>query len=139
MFTNNKTNAILKAARLDERRVRASFKKRRDEIATARRAKVQAALKKEEELKAKKLQQLEQYTNDIIDFGLWQSEQAVDDELASSTLDSMASKVKPLKFVSMFCIRMLDPLWQGSKCSRCRRLSPLEHVSRRHGRNWLLM
>ena len=100
MFANNKTNAwleekdastqqaILKAASLDVRRVRASFKKRRDEIATARRAKVQAALKKE--LEAKKLQQLEQYTNDIIDFGLWQNEQAVDDELASSTLDSVA-------------------------------------------------
>ena len=53
MFANNKTNAwleekdastqqaILKAASLDVRRVRASFKKRQDEIATARRVKVQ--------------------------------------------------------------------------------------------------
>ena len=102
MFANNKTNAwleendastqlaILKAASLDVRRVRASFKKRQEEIATARTAKVQAALKKEEEMKAKKLQQLEQYTNDIIDLGLLQSEQAVDDELASSTLDSLS-------------------------------------------------
>ena len=59
--------AILKAASLDVKRVRASFAIRREEIVTARRAKVQAALKKTEELKARKLQQLEQYTNDIIE------------------------------------------------------------------------
>ena len=47
---------------------------------------MQAALKKAEELKARKLQQLEQYTNDIIEFGLWQSKKVVDEELESPTL-----------------------------------------------------
>ena len=58
---------------------------------------MQAALKKAEELKAKKLKQLELYTNDIIKFGLWYSEKAVDQDLESKTLGTVASKINALK------------------------------------------
>ena len=107
---------------LDVKRVRASFAKRREEIVTARRAKVQAALKKAEELKAKKLQQLEQYTNDIIEFGLWQSEKAVDEELvrAKHCQPKRTSCLPTTRLVPGFKGRMRAPSRQSSRqLSRC--------------------
>ena len=56
---------------------------------------MQEVLKKQEERKARKLQQLESYTSDIIDVGLWQSSQEVDTQLASH--HSSAAKVSALK------------------------------------------
>ena len=54
----------------------------------------------QEEHKARKLQQLESYTSDTIDVGLWQSSQEVDTRLAShhSNADKVSAPKAQIRF-----------------------------------------
>lgn len=90
MFCHNKTlqwlqtkNAkdkceLLSAARRDVKKVRSLFLLRRTEIEERRKLLLREKFAAAEEREKRRVQKLENYTNDIIDWGLWQSVQDVD-------------------------------------------------------------
>ena len=85
---------ILHAARKSTRHVRKQFKERQLEIQAARRGGVLHKLGEAEEIKRRCIQKLEQYTLDIMYWGLWEGEHEVDEYLAS--LQSKSDKLKSL-------------------------------------------
>ena len=74
---------LLSEASKAVRKTRKCFKERQQSIQKARRAAVAEIMRKQEELTLKRLRKKEQQTADIVYWGLWQTEQQVDDALAS--------------------------------------------------------
>ena len=107
MYTHNKTGewltgksekeqeALLITARKQVPKLRQQFKLRQKKLFETRQALIFEKMKKTEESKTRKLRSLENMTNDIVFYGLWQSEEQIDSELA--TYNSDAQKVKALK------------------------------------------
>ncbi|MEW8340540.1 MAG: hypothetical protein AB2708_11880 [Candidatus Thiodiazotropha taylori] len=69
---------LLSAARRDVKKVRSLFQLRRTEIEERRKLLLREKFAAAEEREKRRVQKLENYTNDIIDWGLWQSVQDVD-------------------------------------------------------------
>ena len=86
---------ILFEARKGVKPARAAFKKRQQEIQEERIKSIKEKMKKAEEIKKKALQLKEKRTTDIIYWGLWQTEEQVDNVLESITTNH--EKVLALK------------------------------------------
>ena len=107
MFSHNKTAAwldaksplekavIFKQARCSVKHVWKQFKSRQQEIQAARRAAVLRKLSQAEEAHQRQLEKKEKLTLDIMYWGLWQSQDQVDNYLAD--LDNKTTRVKALK------------------------------------------
>ena len=112
MFTNNKTIAwlegkdleeqakLIKQASVDARKMQATFKNRYSTIVEKQRERVRQKIRDKERLHAQKIKQLEQYTNDIIYHGLWQTETQIVNMLES--YKSLTEKKKALKVQFQF-------------------------------------
>ncbi|XP_060575562.1 uncharacterized protein LOC132733014 [Ruditapes philippinarum] len=95
MFLNNKTmdwlnsrnenekQELIKKASKSVKKMRQNYINRLNEIEERRRIAVQEQIRKIEAARQEKLRQQEEYTKDIIHFGLWQGEAEVDNMLLS--------------------------------------------------------
>jgi len=107
MFLNNRTmdwlnsqneeekQELIKKASKSVKRIRQNYKRRLSEIEERRRVAVQEQIRKKEAARLEKLRLQEEYTKDIINHGLWQSENEVDNMLLSYQKSS--EKTKALK------------------------------------------
>ena len=103
MFTHNKTlewlqrkddnekAELLVDARKNVKKTRIKFKEREKEIHRQRKLLIEEKLRKEEELQRARARRLEGYTDNIIKWGLWQSEGQVDFHLSKLTSKSEKS------------------------------------------------
>lgn len=89
---------LMAKARKDVTHVRQKFKDRLKEIERQRRLNIDEKLKKAEESEKKRLSKLQEYTNDILEWGLWQSEAQVDFHMSlKTTCKTNADKMKAVK------------------------------------------
>ena len=105
MFSHNKTlnwleghcskDALLSAARKDVKNIRKEFKRRQTIIEEKRKAMVAEKLREAEEREKRKVQRLENYTAKMIEWGLWQTEEQIDQHIAE--LSNKKSKLEALK------------------------------------------
>ena len=107
MFSHNKTSEWLEAKTAPERAVllrearkgihavRTSFKERHRKIQEVRRERLLEEMKAAKEMEQKRAQKKEDFTTDMIHWGLWQTEQAVDD--AISGIKTKKEKTAALK------------------------------------------
>lgn len=107
MFLNNKTvdwlnsrnekekHELIKKASKSVKTMRQNYKRRLNEIEEQRRITVAEQIRKKEAARQEKLRQQEEYTKEIINYGLWQSDSEVDNMLLSYKKDS--DKIKALK------------------------------------------
>jgi len=107
MFLNNRTmdwlnsqneeekQELIKKASKSVKRIRQNYKRRLSEIEERRRVAVQEQIRIKEAARLEKLRLQEEYTKDIINHGLWQSENEVDNMLLSYQKSS--EKTKALK------------------------------------------
>lgn len=105
MFLNNKTvdwlnsrnekenHELIKKASKSVKTMRQNYKRRLNEIEEQRRITVAEQIRKKEAARQEKLRQQEEYTKDIINYGLWQGESDVDNMLLSNKKDSDKSTV----------------------------------------------
>jgi hypothetical protein len=93
--SENTSKALVAAARKDVQNLRKQFKLRHEVIREKRREKIQEDRLLKEAAEAKKVRKQENITNDVILYGLWQSQEQVDTMLA--TISSKVEKVKALK------------------------------------------
>ena len=70
--TDQEKSLLLSQARKDVKSARYKFMTRISEIERRRRANLEDKMKKAEELENARLKRLEDYTNAILDWGLWQ-------------------------------------------------------------------
>ncbi|ELT88809.1 hypothetical protein CAPTEDRAFT_217367, partial [Capitella teleta] len=96
-FAQNKTKQWLEAkgeddiqrsitqARSDARQIRRDFKERKNTITEERRRALRMKIAKNEETKQRIIQRQEQITQDMIEFGLWQTEAEVENQVKSFT------------------------------------------------------
>ena len=99
-------DSLLHDARRQVKFTREKFKTRQKEIHQRRLEMIQEKAKKYEELERKKLKQKENMTNEIIYFGLWQSETEVDQKLL--LISSKSEKEKALKAQIRFREKVLE-------------------------------
>ena len=105
-------DSLLCDARKQVKLTREKFKVRQKEIHQRRLQILQEKAKKVEELEQKKLKQKEDMTNDIVYFGLWQSENEVDLRLAS--IPTKTEKEKALKTQLRFREKVLQQKMEKS-------------------------
>lgn len=104
MFANNKTlewlnskdeneqKRLIAGARKDVRKVLRKFKERKAEIYERRRQMLEENTRKQKEARQNKERQIEQFTQDMIEFSLWQTECEVDNQVKSYETKSMQLK-----------------------------------------------
>ena len=107
MFSNNKTmqwlqskdtseqDKLLAKARREGRHISRKFKERKELIFQERRAAMEESIRKTTETKRKKEQQLEQYTNEMIEFSLRQTQEDVENQVKSYSKQNV--QIKALK------------------------------------------
>ena len=86
---------LVSKARKEVHSLRLTFKRRKDIIMQRRREKLEENMRRKEADEARKLQQQEEITEQVIYYGLWQTEEQVDAVL--STIPTKAEKIKALK------------------------------------------
>lgn len=91
----DKATELVSSARKEVAVIRRNFKNRQEIIKQRRREKLEEARRTKEEQAARELKKLEDITNEIIYYGLWQSTEQVDSML--ETIKSKSEKVKALK------------------------------------------
>ena len=106
-FTYNKTsewletksyyeqNKLFAESRADASRLKQQFKIRHEAILTERTLQVQKKIQEEEQREKKRIKQMEEYTSQIIHYGLWQNQQEVTKHLEE--LDNKSEKIEALK------------------------------------------
>lgn len=87
--------ALFAKSRKAVRKARNSFKERQTQIHEARRAAITAKMKAAEEMKARSLQRKQKLTDDIVHWGLWQSEETINSCIR--VLTNKKDKVAALK------------------------------------------
>ena len=102
--SSSETATILSTARKETKKIRATFKERHEHILQERKKAQMEKVRKAEELRLKKLKELEKYTDGIIEHGLWQSEAEVDNMLESyptqkGKLEALKAQLKFRQFV----------------------------------------
>ena len=118
MFVHNKTidwlngktdqekSLLLSQARKYVKPARCKFMTRISEIERRRRANLEDKMKKAEELETARLKRLEDYTNAILDWGLWQTDVQVDFHMGTD-FKTKTDKISALTAQLNFCKHVL--------------------------------
>ena len=106
--TDQEKSLLLSHARKDVKSARCKFMTRISEIERRRRANLEDKMKKAEELEKARLKRLEDYTNAILDWGLWQTDVQVDFHMGTDfktktdKISAMKAQLNFRKHVLMF-------------------------------------
>jgi hypothetical protein len=108
-----KKQEILNECRKEMKSLRIKFKERRKEIEERRKEIMKQKIREKEEKEARKVRKLEKHTEDIIEWGLWQSDLQADNNLCLCKNEN--DKKKALKAQLHFRQKVLHNTLTGNK------------------------